>query len=463
MTSLSNWSPPSVNIVRKPHILFISYYFPPMGGGGVQRILKFLKFWDYEQFQVSVLTVKPSYFYVEDQSLTQDLPPQPQVFRSGSLDPFRLMFILKKIFTPTRDRTSVTNRESGGFIRRWANFLFLPDSRILWLPLAVLKIWKIHRRQPIDLLLASLPPFSTGLIAKTAGKLFAIPYLLDFRDSWTDNPYLPVPTGLHKKIQTILEKNTIRRAAGCVFVNPALQDFYISKIPALKNIPSTVIRNGYDPDDFQVNGAEGQAAIENYLQIGVMGTVYSQGNAPLPLLEALTFIQQEEKEAGQKLRLVFIGKWVGEFLKKIKEHPYSHHISLINYLPHRQALAYAKSLDALALAVQSDLPGSAQVTPGRIYEYLYLQKPILAMCAPAGDLAWLIRECQAGEVVDYHHVSELVDVLKKWMKDPVAMKANYTFQNLEQFHRRLLTVEMMKFINRLLSTASSSSVSAKQS
>lgn len=427
----------------------------------MQRILKFLKFWDYEQFQVSVLTVKPSYFYAEDQSLAQDLPPQPQVFRSGSLDPFRFMFILRKIFPPTKDRTLSTNRESSGFIRRWANFFFLPDSRILWLPFAVLKIWKIHRRQPIDLLLASLPPFSTGLIAKTAGKLFVIPYLLDFRDSWTDNPYLPVPTRLHKKIQNILERSTIRRAAGCVFVNPALRDFYISKIPVLKNIPSTVIRNGYDPDDFQISGAEGQETIENYFRLGVMGTVYSQGNAPLPLLDALTFIHQEEKEAGQKLRLVFIGKWVGEFLKKINEHPYRQYISLVDYLPHHQALAHAKSLDALALAVQSDLPGSAQVTPGRIYEYLYLQKPILAMCSPAGDLAWLIRECQAGEVVDYRQVRELVDVLKKWLRDPAAMKANYTFQNLEQFHRRLLTVEMMKFIKSFLSTAYSSPVSAK--
>lgn len=423
-----------------------------MGGGGVQRILKFLKFWDYEQFQVSVLTVKPSYFYAEDRSLVQDLPPHPQVFRSGSLDPFRLMFILRKICTPTGDRTSAINRESGGFIRRWANFLFLPDSRILWLPLAVLKIWKIHRRQPIDLLLASLPPFSTGLIAKIAGKLFAIPYLLDFRDSWTDNPYLPVPTRLHKKIQTILEKNTIRQAAGCVFVNPALRDFYIAKIPALKNIPSTVIRNGYDPDDFQEIKREEESDTKNYFQIGVMGTVYSQGNAPLPLLEALTSLHQEEEESKQKLRLVFIGKWAGEFLKKIKEHPYSHHISLIDYLPHHQALAYAKSLDALALAVQSDLPGSAQVTPGRIYEYLYLQKPILAMCSPTGDLARLIRECQAGEVVDYYHVSELVDVLKKWLKDPAAMKVNYTFQNLEQFHRRLLTAKLMNFIRLLLPT-----------
>lgn len=450
MTNLSNWSLPSVNIARKPHVLFISYYFPPMGGGGVQRILKFLKFWDYEQFQVSALTVKPSYFYAEDQSLVQDLPPQPHIFRSGSLDPFRLIFILRKIFISPKKLKSASSQESGGLVRKLASFFFLPDSRILWMPFAILKIWKIHRQNPVDLLLASMPPFSTGLIAKTAAKLFAIPYLLDFRDSWTDNPYLPVPTGLHYKIQTILEKKTIHSAAGCVFVNPALRDYYLVKISVLKKMPFTVIRNGYDPDDFQKFEAERQVEADNYFQIGVMGSVYSQGNAPLPLLDALALMHQEEKELGQKLRLIFIGKWAIEFIKKIKDHPYRQQISLVDYLPHQQALVYAKNLDALALAVQSDLPGSAQLTPGRIYEYLYLQKPILAMCSPGGDLAFLIRQCQAGEVVDYQNVGEVVRVLKKWLKAPTTVKADYTFQNLEQFHRQRLTVEMMKFIRFVL-------------
>ncbi len=454
--------PPSVNIARKPHVLFISYYFPPMGGGGVQRILKFLKFWDYEHFQVSVLTVKPSFFYAEDPSLAQDLPPHPHVFRSGSLDPFRLMFLFRRIFTLNKKVKSAPSQESGGLIRTLANFFFLPDSRILWLPFAVLKIWKIHRQNPVDLLLASLPPFSTGLIARTAGKLFTIPYLLDFRDSWTDNPYLPVPTGLHKKIQTMMEEKTIRRATGCVFVNPALRDYYLAKISVLKRIPSRVIRNGYDPDDFQVIEAEGQTGEENCFQIGVMGTVYSQGNAPLPLLEAFSFLHQREKELSQKLRLVFIGKWAGEFLQRIKEHPCHQQISLVDYLPHQQALAYARRLDALALAVQSDLPGSAQVTPGRIYEYLYLQKPILAMCSPAGDLAWLVHECQAGEVVDYQKTEEVVSVLTKWLKAPAAEKSKYAFQNLDQFHRRFLTVEMMKFIELLLSTDESPPTAGKR-
>jgi glycosyltransferase involved in cell wall biosynthesis len=421
-----------------------------MGGGGVQRILKFLKFWDYDHFQVSVLTVKSSYFYAEDRSLMQDLPPQPVIHRSGSLDPFRLLFILRKFLKREPKVHSAVGQESGRFIRKLANTIFLPDSRILWLPFAILKIWKIHRKKSIDLMLASMPPFSTGLVTRIAGKFFGIPYLLDFRDAWTGNPYLPDLSPLHQKAQNALEEKTVSQSAGCVFVNSAMQDYYLTKIAVLKNIPSTVIRNGYDPDDFQLVTSETVPISQKFFRIGIMGTVYSQGNAPLPLLNALTILHQEEKELAGRLQLVFIGKWVGEFLEIIKQHPYNSQILLVNYLPHRQALAYAQSLDAMALAVQGDKEGSEQVTPGRIYEYLYLRKPILAMCSPVGDLAGLIQECQAGEVVDYQNEREVINVLKKWLKDPVAMKSDYTFQNVGRFHRRHLTAEMIKFIQQLL-------------
>jgi glycosyltransferase involved in cell wall biosynthesis len=421
-----------------------------MGGGGVQRILKFLKFWDYEQFEVSVLTVKSSYFYAEDPTLTQDLPLQPAIYRSGSLDPFRLLFILRKIFNPPGKVNSEVTQESGGLVRKLANYLFIPDSRILWLPFAVLKIWKIQRRKPVDLLIATLPPFSAGLVARVAGKFFEIPYLLDFRDAWTGNPYLPDLSVLHWKAQNFLETKTVNHSVGCVFVNPALQDYYTAKISALNKIPSTVIRNGYDPDDFRPGKPVTTADTEKFFRIGIMGTVYSQGNAPLPLLTALTVLQQEEPELAGKLQLIFIGKWSGEFLKLIKEHPYNQQISLVNYLPHQQALTYVKNLDALALAVQGDKEGSAQVTPGRVYEYLYLRKPILAMCSPQGDLARLIRECQAGEVVDYLNEREVVNILKNWLRDPLTAGTNYSFKNIDRFHRRELTGEMMKFIRQFL-------------
>ena len=86
-----------MNTVPKKRILFISYYFPPMGGGGVQRILKFLKFWDYSGFDVSILTVKSSYFYAEDKTLMKEIPAQVSVYRSGSLDPFRIAQIIREI------------------------------------------------------------------------------------------------------------------------------------------------------------------------------------------------------------------------------------------------------------------------------------------------------------------------------------------------------------------------------
>ncbi|MEJ2635537.1 MAG: hypothetical protein P8184_09625, partial [Calditrichia bacterium] len=99
--------------------------------------MKFLKFWDYESYHVTVITVKPSYFYAEDEFLLREIPGQVNIVRTGSLDPFRVIFILKKLFRRTEAKNNGSRRESGEFIRKIAGFLFIPDSRLLWLPFAL--------------------------------------------------------------------------------------------------------------------------------------------------------------------------------------------------------------------------------------------------------------------------------------------------------------------------------------
>ena len=218
-----------MNIAPKPHILFISYYFPPMGGGGVQRILKSLKYWNYRKFDVSVLTVKPSYAYAGDPSLEKDIPVAVSVYKSGTVDPFRFLFLLKKFLPGSFPVRRSAVKESGQSLRRFSNFFLLPDSRIPWLPLALKQLGKIHRSHPVNLIVATMPPFTAGIIANCADRLWKIPYLLDFRDAWTRNPYLPSVSALHQAIQEKLEQRTIQAAAGYVFVNPRLGDYYQKK------------------------------------------------------------------------------------------------------------------------------------------------------------------------------------------------------------------------------------------
>lgn len=441
-----------MSTVPEKHILFISYYFPPMGGGGVQRILKFLKYWDKKACRLSVLTVKPSYFYAEDPGLIGEVPAEVTVYRSGSLDPFRLMYLLKRLFRAISRRASGGGhrRESGRLVRRISGFLFLPDSRLLWLPFALWHIRAIHRRQPVDAIVASVSPFTAGIIGALCRILWGIPFVLDLRDAWTNNPFHPTITPWHTRLQRQLEGFAVKRAAALAFVNHRLSQDYHQRYPFLGQRPTAVIRNGYDPADFENLPEPVVPPDPGRLSVGVFGTIYSRGNWPVPLIRAVNRLLEENPALNEKLRIYFVGKWSADFLEWLRTNDRTEVVRLIGYLPHRQMLAQASAMDVLTISHEAELPGSETITPGRIYEFFYLKKPILALCHPRSDIADLIRSTASGEVLTYGDVPGIVEILKNWLTRPDDFQQKYQFRDIGQFNRQTLTGRMMELTNRVV-------------
>lgn len=445
-----NLSHKSDNTARKKHLVFINYYFPPMGGGGVQRITKFLKYFDYESYDATVITVRPSFFYSADPTLAEEIPRDVKVVRTGSLDPFRLIYLFRKYIAKlsARSPAKFPSQESGGKIRKIAMSIFIPDSRLMWLPFALGRLWRLKRAYPIDGIIASMPPFTSGLIGVIGKQMVKAPLILDFRDSWTANPYLPGIGKVQKKLGEKLEAHTVKGAAGFVFVNPALERYYRDKYPSIQEKQCTTIRNGFDPDDFNetpaINPQPG-----SIFTLGIMGTIYSQGNFPLTLIQAITALSEEDKHFKQKFCLTFLGKWSPDFKEWVEKESVRELIKFIPYLPHREALKRAGQFDALALAIDSRLEGGAKVTPGRIYEYLNLRKPILALCPPNGDLADLIRQNNAGEVVEFSDVEKVKEVLADWVENRNALGKRYRFTSVSQYSRQSQTRELMAFLRKL--------------
>jgi glycosyltransferase involved in cell wall biosynthesis len=417
-----------------------------MGGGGVQRISKFLKYWDYTKYQVSLLTVKSSHFYAEDKSLIKDIPETVDIYRTGTFDPFRLIYLLKKVLQFPEKKEKKLQKESGGFLRRLSNLLFIPDSRILWFPFALSQACKINKNNKIDLIVATMPPFTTGIVALMINKILKIPYILDFRDSWTQNPYMPKITPFHNFIHSWLESITTRNALAVTCVNPNLKKYYLNRFPFLLARPVTVIRNGFDPDDFSDLPKSPKLIDKKKFNIGIMGTVYSQGNSPKPLLDALYDLRKDDPQMTQKVKVVFIGKWTSNFLESTKSYSLNNTIDWIQYLPHHEALSIANNMTALAIFIDSNLTGSENLTPGRIYEYLYFKKPILALCPKHSDLAFLVKHFEAGITIDYDDLDSLKMVLSQWISTAADFQREFKFKNPEEFHRKYLTEKMMKFI-----------------
>lgn len=420
-----------------------------MGGGGVQRIIKFLKFWDYSKFEISVLTVKKSYFYAEDWKLISEIPSQVCIHRSGSMDPFRVLSIIKGMIGKKQEKFDGESQESGGLLRKIAGFLFVPDSRLLWLPFAITQIWRLNKREPIDLIVATMPPFTTGIIAKTAYRILGIPYILDFRDAWTENPYIPEISSIHNFLQRRLEKAVLRTAKGGIFVNPNLCDYYLTSYSFLQQKQVEVVRNGYDPSDFNQTSRNLLFKQDDVIRIGIMGTVYSQGNTPETLMTAVTEILKAHPDTGSKILIYFIGKWTREFQKWVDILGIESGVKWVGYLPHLEALDLAKQMHLLALAVQSDIAGSENVTPGRIYEYLYLKKPIIAMCPLKGDLAKLIRHTNSGIVLDYYDLKGVKNFILQWIRDSKKVSKQFMFKNINDYDRRILTNRFVRYVGRI--------------
>lgn len=436
----------------KKHLVIISYYFPPMGGGGVQRVSKFLKYFCYDRFDVTVLTVKTSHFYINDESLCAEIPAPVAVERSGSLDPFRLMALwqrLRRKAPADCGEEEAVPLESSGRLRRMAMSVFVPDSRLLWLPGALLRLYRIHRRRPVDIIFATMPPFTSGLIGALGRRFIRAPLILDFRDAWTANPYLPRMSALHRWLNGRLEKFAVRTAAGLIFVNPALHRAYLEKYPDIRQVPNITLRNGYDPEDLPAVPAAEEAAPpgERRFVLGIMGSVYSQGNRPTSLMEALQRLQKERPALPQEFQLQILGKWAPEFLKMVNDAGLQELIELIPYLPHRRALAHAARFDALTLSIEEGLPGSSEVTPGRIYEYLALKKPILAICPQDSDLAQLVRGAQAGEVLRFGDVAGIARILGEWISRRGELGRSYRFTEIGQFSRPRQAGELCGFLS----------------
>ena len=226
-------------------ILVITYYWPPSGGPGVQRVLKYCKYLPKYGWEPIILTVSEGDFPVLDESLGSEAE-KFKVFKVKSFSFHKIFnFLNKKKNTPTFQLSS-SNKDSL-FVRlsRWIRLnIIIPDGRVGWLPQAVKKGNRIISQHKIDVIFSSAPPYTTHLIAKSLSLSNKIPWVADFRDPWTDRfyNYENKRLWLAQKLDKYLEHSVIKNADKCITVSRTISKYYKK--------PFEVIHNGYDEDDF---------------------------------------------------------------------------------------------------------------------------------------------------------------------------------------------------------------------
>lgn len=409
-------------------VLMIAYDYPPLGGGGVFRTLKFTKYLPQFGFKPYVLTVKNAMHPIRDPSLLEEISPQARIFRTFSLEHkiLRMSFRALKI-NP-----------------KW---IFIPDMNIGWLPFAVRRGEKIIKEENIDVIYATAPVYTSLLIGYLLKKKTGKPLVVDFRDPWTQNVFIEFPSRFHRKIEEKMEEKVLEFADHVIANTEFMALKFIDKYPFIKD-KCTTITNGFDAEDFK--GLKKKGRGEKFT-ITHVGSIYGL-ITPKYWFLALKELIEEKTELRNAVQVFFIGP-LGRYARKlVEELGVENVVKLVGYVPHKESLKLMVESDVLLLIMgpeeaEREEKGALRV-PGKIYEYLAAKKMILALI-PKGATADLITSTKSGVIVppkDVNAVKQaLFKLFQRWQKGTLGEVKS----RIGNYDRKVLTKKLATIFESL--------------
>ncbi|MCF6271312.1 MAG: glycosyltransferase family 4 protein [Melioribacteraceae bacterium] len=417
--------------------LIITYYFPPAGGAGVQRALKFVKYLPQFGWEPIVLTVENPDSPVDDTSLFGDIPEGTKVYKTKSLEPFELY----KKFTGRKSDSKIPNdvllnKENATIKDKIANWIrlniFIPDAKIGWKKHAVKKGLEIIKEENIDLIFTTSPPQTVALIGQTLAKHTGVKWIADFRDPWMEIVYYQnVKRNLvTTKIDSSLERKVLSNANGIITISTDMIRLFKSKV---SNQHYHLIPNGFDESDFD----DSELIKNDNFTIAYTGSI-SKDRVPYVLFSALDKLIN--KDGIKNIRLNFAGRYCTEFMSEIKIHNLSKIADLKGFVPHNESTKILQSADALLLVIDNVNDNKGFLT-GKLFEYMGSKRPIFAIGPVDGDANEFIKKSNSGAMVNYKDEEGAYSLLKEMYENWKNNNSSYTFE-AEKFSRKNLTKKL---------------------
>jgi len=356
-------------------VLFVSHLFPPHGGGGVQRTVKFIKYLTRRDFRITVLTGAVDHS-LADPVLYRDLPDSIEIRRARGL----------KI--PSAVPWTARNQ-----LTRW---LLIVDEQVGWLPFAVREGKKLlDRRNPFDAIFSTSSPITDHLVAMRLRKVSGLPWVADFRDPWIGNFSLKFATPLHRRLCARLEDRIVSTADRIIVVSETMREQFLTRYPHVDGARFVTIPNGFDHEDYLDRVSYGGKG--DRFNLVYTGSLYGSRQTARPVLEGLRQALDDSLVDRARFSMVFVGKAGGETRKLVDRFGLHDVVRIEGYRPHDQIIDLQLEADALLLIIGSG-PGSEVVFTGKVFEYLAARRPIIAV-VPKGPAATLVEETAAGTIV----------------------------------------------------------------
>ncbi len=386
-------------------VLVVAYYFPPMGLSGVQRTLKFVKYFSDFGWHPTVLTVEPQGYFARDESLLRELDGRPvEIVRTPAAGPGRLW---KK-----KEVVDLPPEKLRRFMSKVSDTFFIPDNKIGWKRRAVAAALELHAAKHFDLIFATAPPFSDFLIAAEIKRKINRPLVFDYRDPWVDYPFRFYATPFHKMRHIQLERRAVRASSHIVTTNRRVKELLISRYKFLTYHDVEIIPQGFDPDDLALAKTLGESCAPkspSKMRITYAG-VFWEDRVPDNFLAALALIFKERPRLRGRIEALFVGNFREENMKLVVRLGLQDTVKILGYLPHQECFREVLASDVVWMIV-----GDEVGSPGKTYEYIGAGKPILGL-APEGFIKQTILEA-GGRVLEPHDVEGIKQALLAFFEE----------------------------------------------
>ena len=423
-------------------VLVIAYYWPPSGGSGVQRWVKFCKYLPVEGWEPVVFAPLGADYPSLDPSFEKEVPEGVEVLRGRIWEPYAAY----RQLTGAKS-TQVTEISSGK--KTWkqrlslwirAN-LFVPDPRVGWVKPSVQTLLKYLKEHPVDAIVTTGPPHSVHLIGQKLHKATGIPWVPDFRDPWSRMyylKYLPMTAATWRKLRK-QEQTVLDQCSTVLTCTPLVQEEY----QAQTKTPVACITNGFDEEDFAAPAPQP----DGYFNITHTGLFAADGN-PFTLWKVLGSMAAKDAGFKKALRLRLVGKVDHEVVEAIAAAGLTGNMVALGPQNHATAVREQRAASVLVLPLRNDAQ-YRPILPGKLFEYLAARRPVLGIGQEDGAMARVLTQAQAGTTADWSNAAAMEAFLGAAWKQFREGGVPATSGDIGPYTRRATTHALAQLLEKL--------------
>ncbi|MBN4047268.1 glycosyl transferase family 1 [bacterium AH-315-P13] len=420
--------------------LIITYYWPPAGGPGVQRWLKFVKYLrDFNVEPIVYIPENPNYPII-DESLLNEVPKDITILKQPIKEPYGFASLLSKKSSQNISKGIIPKRKKQSIIEKILLYIrgnfFIPDARKNWIKPSVNYLLDYIKDNKIETIITTGPPHSLHLIGLQLKQELKVKWLADFRDPWTS-------IGYHKQLKLIkssinkhkqLERQVLQEADQVIVTSFRTK----KEFEKITKKPINVITNGYDSKQVE------NVSLDSKFSLSHIGSLLSERN-PDVLWQVLSDITKENKVFQSQFQLILVGAVSQEILKSLEKYNLFQFVNLVGYISYKKAIAYQQK-SQLLLLIEIDSEDTKCIIPGKLFEYMVSNRPIIALGPKDSDVEQIIKETNTGSYFNYSEYNRLKSVILEHYKAFQNNKLQSHPIGLQQYSRRVLTKNLSELI-----------------